>query len=57
MILQQELSGQRLAEEITTLAREPERITRMEQAARKLSRGDAAVVVVDMVEKLVSSEQ
>jgi len=55
MILQQDLTGQRLAKEITTLASEPERITAMEEAARKLARGDAAVAVVDMVEKLVSS--
>jgi len=57
MILQQDLSGKRLAEEIATLAREPERITAMEQAARKLARGDAAAAVVDMVEKLVGSGQ
>ena len=57
MILQQDLSGKRLAEEITTLARAPERITAMEQAARKLARGDAAAAVVDMIEKLVSSKQ
>lgn len=57
MILQQDLTGQRLAKEITTLASEPERITAMEEAARKLARGDAAVAVVDMVEKLVSSGQ
>jgi UDP-N-acetylglucosamine--N-acetylmuramyl-(pentapeptide) pyrophosphoryl-undecaprenol N-acetylglucosamine transferase len=52
MILQQELSGERLAEEIAALAREPERITAMEQVARKLARGDAAAAVVDMIEKL-----
>jgi len=57
MILQQDLSGERLAQEIATLVREPERITEMEQAARKLARGDAAAAVVDMIEKLVSSEQ
>lgn len=57
MILQQDLSGERLAREIATLAREPERITAMEQAARKLARGDAAAAVVDMIEKLVSSKQ
>lgn len=57
MILQQDLSGERLAEEIVTLASEPERITTMEQAARKLARGDAAAAVVDMVEELVGSEQ
>ncbi|MGH9873213.1 MAG: undecaprenyldiphospho-muramoylpentapeptide beta-N-acetylglucosaminyltransferase [Pyrinomonadaceae bacterium] len=57
MILQQHLSGERLGEEITTLAHEPEKITAMEQAARKLARGDAAAAVVDMAEKLVASDQ
>jgi UDP-N-acetylglucosamine--N-acetylmuramyl-(pentapeptide) pyrophosphoryl-undecaprenol N-acetylglucosamine transferase len=52
MILQQGLSGQRLAQEIATLVREPERITEMEQAARKLARGDAAAAVVDIIEKM-----
>jgi UDP-N-acetylglucosamine:LPS N-acetylglucosamine transferase len=54
MILQQDLSGERLAHEIATLAREPERITAMERAGRKLARGDAAAAVVEMIEELVS---
>src|SRR6185437_13515440 len=57
MILQQDLSAERLAEEITTLVNEPEKITAMEQAARKLARGDAAAAVVGMIEKLVGSVQ
>jgi UDP-N-acetylglucosamine--N-acetylmuramyl-(pentapeptide) pyrophosphoryl-undecaprenol N-acetylglucosamine transferase len=57
MILQQELSGKRLAEEILTLAQEPERITAMEEAARKLSRGNAAAAVVDLIEELVGRRQ
>jgi UDP-N-acetylglucosamine--N-acetylmuramyl-(pentapeptide) pyrophosphoryl-undecaprenol N-acetylglucosamine transferase len=57
MILQQDLSGERLAREIAALAREPKRITAMEQAARKLARGDAAAAVVDLIEELVSSKQ
>ena len=57
MILQQELSGERLAQEITTLVREPDRVTAMEQAARQLARGDAAGAVVDMIEGLVASDQ
>jgi len=56
MILQQDLSGERLAQEIATLIREPERINTMEQAARKLARGDAAAAVVDMIEKLVGKK-
>ena len=57
MILQQDLSAERLAEVITTLVHEPEKITSMEQAARKLARGDAAAAVVGMVEKLVGGGQ
>lgn len=56
MILQQDLSGERLAQEIAMLAREPERITAMEQAARKLARGNAAAAVVDLIEKLVEGK-
>ncbi len=57
MILQNDLSGERLAHEITMLASAPEEITAMEQAARKLARGDAAAAVVDMIEEMVSSKQ
>jgi UDP-N-acetylglucosamine--N-acetylmuramyl-(pentapeptide) pyrophosphoryl-undecaprenol N-acetylglucosamine transferase len=53
MILQQDLSGERLANEIGTLSGEPERISAMEQAARRLARGDAAAAVVDLIEELV----
>jgi UDP-N-acetylglucosamine--N-acetylmuramyl-(pentapeptide) pyrophosphoryl-undecaprenol N-acetylglucosamine transferase len=53
MVLQQDLSGERMATEIATLAGEPEKITSMEQAARTLARGDAAAAVVEMIEKLV----
>jgi UDP-N-acetylglucosamine--N-acetylmuramyl-(pentapeptide) pyrophosphoryl-undecaprenol N-acetylglucosamine transferase len=57
MILQQDLSGERLALELTSLVRNPERIARMERAARDLARGDAAAAVVDMIEELVASGQ
>lgn len=57
MILQQDLSGERLAQEIMTLVSEPERITMIEQAARKLARGDAAVAVVDLLEEQVGRRQ
>jgi UDP-N-acetylglucosamine--N-acetylmuramyl-(pentapeptide) pyrophosphoryl-undecaprenol N-acetylglucosamine transferase len=53
MLLQQDLSPQRLAGEIEKLVREPEKVTAMEHAAHKLSRGDAAAKVVDLVEGLV----
>jgi UDP-N-acetylglucosamine--N-acetylmuramyl-(pentapeptide) pyrophosphoryl-undecaprenol N-acetylglucosamine transferase len=57
MILQEDLSGKRLAQEITALIREPNKITVMQQAARKLARGNAAAAVVDMIERLVGSGQ
>jgi UDP-N-acetylglucosamine--N-acetylmuramyl-(pentapeptide) pyrophosphoryl-undecaprenol N-acetylglucosamine transferase len=55
MILQQDLSGERLAQEIATLIREPARVNAMEQAARQLARGDAAAAVVDLMEELVAT--
>jgi UDP-N-acetylglucosamine--N-acetylmuramyl-(pentapeptide) pyrophosphoryl-undecaprenol N-acetylglucosamine transferase len=55
MIPQSELSGERLAREINDLVEDPDRVTRMEEAARKLARGDAASAAVDLMERLVSS--
>jgi UDP-N-acetylglucosamine--N-acetylmuramyl-(pentapeptide) pyrophosphoryl-undecaprenol N-acetylglucosamine transferase len=52
MVLQQEATGERLAREIGALVEDPERVTRMEEAARRLARGDAAVAAVDLMEKL-----
>ena len=57
MILQQDLSPQRLASEIATLVGEPEKVTAMEHAARRLSRGDAAAKVVDLVERMMERRQ
>lgn len=57
MILQQDLSPQRLAAEIETLVSEPEEVTAMENAARALSRGDAAAKVVDLVEGMLEGRQ
>ncbi len=57
LILQQDLSGERMAREIAMLAREPERITAMEQAGRKLARGDAAAAVVDLIDELIARRQ
>ncbi|MDQ1728352.1 MAG: UDP-N-acetylglucosamine--N-acetylmuramyl-(pentapeptide) pyrophosphoryl-undecaprenol [Pyrinomonadaceae bacterium] len=56
MILQQDLSGARLAREITTLANEPEKVATMAQAASKLARGDAAIAVVDLIQELVTDQ-
>jgi UDP-N-acetylglucosamine--N-acetylmuramyl-(pentapeptide) pyrophosphoryl-undecaprenol N-acetylglucosamine transferase len=55
MILQDELSGERLAREIRSLVDAPETITAMESASRKLARADAAAAAVDLIEKVVSS--
>ena len=52
MILQQELSDERLVTEIERLVNEPDVLTRMEKASRKLAHGDAAAAAVDMIEEL-----
>ncbi len=54
MILQQDLSAEQLANELKMLATEPEKVTVMEQAARKLAQGDAAGKVVDLLEELTT---
>jgi UDP-N-acetylglucosamine--N-acetylmuramyl-(pentapeptide) pyrophosphoryl-undecaprenol N-acetylglucosamine transferase len=54
MILQEELTGERLAREITALIEDPERLKRMGEASRKLARGDAAAATVDLIEKLLA---
>lgn len=53
MILQAELSGEKLANEIGGLMSNPRRVTEMEQAARGLARGDAAAAVVDLIEEMI----
>jgi UDP-N-acetylglucosamine--N-acetylmuramyl-(pentapeptide) pyrophosphoryl-undecaprenol N-acetylglucosamine transferase len=57
MILQQDLSGESLAREITTLALAPEKLAAMERAARGLARGDAAAAVVELIEELVGKRK
>jgi UDP-N-acetylglucosamine--N-acetylmuramyl-(pentapeptide) pyrophosphoryl-undecaprenol N-acetylglucosamine transferase len=52
MILQEELSGEKLATEIENLVKAPQEIDRMEAASRKLAHGDAAAAAVDMIEEL-----
>lgn len=56
MIVQQELSGERLVEEINELVQTPEKLTRMEEASRRLARGDAAVAAVDLIEGLMGKK-
>jgi UDP-N-acetylglucosamine--N-acetylmuramyl-(pentapeptide) pyrophosphoryl-undecaprenol N-acetylglucosamine transferase len=55
MILQDELTGDRLAKEIIALVESPETISKMEAAARQLARKDAAAATVELIEGLVSS--
>ena len=55
MVLQQDLNGERLAQEITKLVEAPESVTAMEKAARKMARGDAAAAVVDLIDELIES--
>jgi UDP-N-acetylglucosamine--N-acetylmuramyl-(pentapeptide) pyrophosphoryl-undecaprenol N-acetylglucosamine transferase len=53
VVLQQQLSGARLAEEIKAVVTAPTKLSEMEQAARKLAHGDAAAAAVDLIEGLV----
>jgi UDP-N-acetylglucosamine--N-acetylmuramyl-(pentapeptide) pyrophosphoryl-undecaprenol N-acetylglucosamine transferase len=53
MILQQDLTGERLAQEIAALVQSPDDLTRMEEMSRKLARGDAAAATVDLMEGLI----
>jgi UDP-N-acetylglucosamine--N-acetylmuramyl-(pentapeptide) pyrophosphoryl-undecaprenol N-acetylglucosamine transferase len=57
MILQDDLSGERLAKEIVSLMDRPSEMTRMEGAGRKLARRDAAAATVSLMEGLVRSKQ
>jgi len=52
MILQGELSGQRLATEIEDLVADPNRISTMEKAVRTLAYPGAAAATVDLIERL-----
>jgi UDP-N-acetylglucosamine--N-acetylmuramyl-(pentapeptide) pyrophosphoryl-undecaprenol N-acetylglucosamine transferase len=53
MILQENLTGEALAQEIIELIRDPAEITRREEASRKMARPNAAGLTVDLIEKLV----
>jgi UDP-N-acetylglucosamine:LPS N-acetylglucosamine transferase len=54
MILQQDLTAEKLTTEIGKLVQSPEELNRMEEASRKLAHGDAAAAAVDMIEGLSS---
>ena len=52
MILQKDLNGERITKEITELVKQPQLVTEMEEAIRKLQKGDAAVAAVKIIEEL-----
>ena len=52
MIVQQELSAERLVKEISDLSQNPSQIDRMEEASRALAHGDAAVTATNLIEEL-----
>src|SRR5215213_3571802 len=52
MILQKDLTGESLANEILDLINSPAKISAMETATKKLARKDAAEVTVDLIESL-----
>jgi UDP-N-acetylglucosamine--N-acetylmuramyl-(pentapeptide) pyrophosphoryl-undecaprenol N-acetylglucosamine transferase len=57
MILQQELTGERLANEIESFLAAPAKIGDMETASRKLARRDAATAAVDLMAELVKGSE
>ncbi len=56
MIMQSDLSGESLAHEIASLIDAPDEISRMESAARKLARRDAADRAVDLIERVMATQ-
>jgi len=48
MILERDLTGERVADELFELAARPDEIDRMEAASRRLARADAAAKTVDL---------
>ncbi len=55
MILQNDLTGEMLADEIARLIESPETISAMEIAAKKMGRADAAEKTADLIEELKRS--
>ena len=52
MVLQRDLSGEKLAEEISRFVESPETLTEMENASKELGREDAAEKTADLIEEL-----
>lgn len=57
MILQADLTGERLAGEIKALIESPQTVNEMESAARKMAKADAAKITVDMIEELAAKNR
>ncbi|MGI8495250.1 MAG: UDP-N-acetylglucosamine--N-acetylmuramyl-(pentapeptide) pyrophosphoryl-undecaprenol N-acetylglucosamine transferase, partial [Pyrinomonadaceae bacterium] len=57
MILQKDLTGESLANEIGGLIENPQKITEMEKAAKSLAKADAAEVTVDLIEDLAGRKK
>lgn len=57
VILQRELTGERLAREIRSLLSEPARIDEMEIASRRLARADAAQRTVDLALEIIKEKR
>ena len=56
VIVQSDLTPERLAAEVRELMASPALLERMGSAARRLARPDAAARIADMVEKLVRKD-
>jgi UDP-N-acetylglucosamine--N-acetylmuramyl-(pentapeptide) pyrophosphoryl-undecaprenol N-acetylglucosamine transferase len=57
MILNADLTGERLAREMKVLVENPSRISEMEAAARHGARRDAAETAVDLIEELIEKKR
>lgn len=57
MVLQKDLTGESLANEITGLIDSPAKISEMAASAKKLARRDAAEVSVDMIEEMIANRR
>ncbi len=57
MILQKDLNGEVLARELNAMVQNPDRVTQMEVASRKLARNDAASATVTLLEQLSESDK
>jgi UDP-N-acetylglucosamine--N-acetylmuramyl-(pentapeptide) pyrophosphoryl-undecaprenol N-acetylglucosamine transferase len=57
MILQKDLTPQRVAEELKRLIDNPSEIDRMEEASRRLGRGDSAERAVDLAMKIAQGKR